>query len=83
MIAENRRYQFWLQNLLLDDSDIILRCGMGGWRAHISQGDFVLYGADADTPSDAVNTLYRSKEMTIDAIERDLKAHPVPHDAGL
>ena len=80
-MMELRRYLHWLDGLSLDASTIIIRFTNFGWRAHISEGEFTLYGANADNPTDAVGTLYRSRVITIDAIERDLETHSM--DAGL
>ena len=67
-----RKQLEWLRELSLDTSDIILRYSDYGWLAKIVSGAFVLYGAYANNPTDAVGTLYRSREWTVDAIERDL-----------
>ena len=72
MMEHSRNYLRWLQNLSIDDSTITLRYSKYDWRAHISQFEFILYGASADDPTGAVATLYLSREQTIDAIERDL-----------
>ena len=72
MMDWQRRKLTWLQNLSLDDGDIIVKSTHHGWRARISEGDFTLYGAYADDATDAISTLYRSRELSIIAIERDL-----------
>ena len=82
-MMENRRYLVWLRDLSLNDAAIILRYSFSGWRACIKDGEFTLYGANADNPTDAVSTLYLSRERTADAVERALRENSWPLDAGL